>query len=299
MSNANLRKEYQNIFNSYEAEGIIQRTDELGVVGKVHYLPHRAIIRLDKETTKVRVVFDGSAKTQGTSLNDCIYTGPCLLNGIFGILLRFRMWYIGIISDTKQAFLIIGICQEHRDYLRFLWFDDVDSKNPKIIIYKLLRVVKVINCSPFLLNATIDVHLKSYESKNYQLAQKLLSNLYVDDVASGLSSVEDGIQFFKFANPCMRDGGFQLRKWCSNSDRLNAYFPNEESTGDAAMKDDDPVIRNVLGLKWNINTDTFVFSFEEIIKCTCDESWSKWSILKAGARFYDPLGMISPITIQA
>ena len=83
MSNANSRKEYQNIFNSYEAEGIIQRTDEPGVVGKVHYLPHRAVIRLDKETTKARVVFDGSAKSQGTLLNDCIYTGPCLLNGIF------------------------------------------------------------------------------------------------------------------------------------------------------------------------------------------------------------------------
>ena len=92
MSNANLRKEYQNTYNSYEA---------YGVVGKVHYLPHRAVIRLDKETTKVRVVFDDSAKSQCTSLNDCIYTGPCLLNGIFGILLRFRMWYIGIISDIK------------------------------------------------------------------------------------------------------------------------------------------------------------------------------------------------------
>ena len=156
-----------------------------------------------------------------------------------------------------------------------------------------------INCSPFLLNATIDVHLKSYQSKNYQLAQNLLNNLYVDDVASGVSSVEDGIQFFKFTNSCMRDGGFQLRKWCSNSDRLNAYFSDEESTGDAAMKDDDPVVRYVLGLKWNVNTDTFVFSFEEIIKCTRDESWSKRSILKAGARFYDPLGIISPIIIQA
>ena len=102
------------------------------------------------------------------------------------------MWYIGIISDIKQAFLNIGICQEHQDYLRFLWFDDVDSKNPKVIIYKFLRVVFGINCSPFLLNATIDVHLKSYQSKNYQLAQKLLNN-FVDDVASGVSSVEDGI----------------------------------------------------------------------------------------------------------
>ena len=31
-------------------------------VGKVHYLPHHEVVRLDKSTTKVRVVFDASSK---------------------------------------------------------------------------------------------------------------------------------------------------------------------------------------------------------------------------------------------
>ena len=44
MSSGYSRKEYQNVFNSYEAQGIIQRTDVPGVVEKVYYLPHRAVI---------------------------------------------------------------------------------------------------------------------------------------------------------------------------------------------------------------------------------------------------------------
>ena len=54
--------------------------DGYGVVEKTHYLPHRAVVRCDKETTKVRVVFDASAKSGNEpSLNNCLYAGPCLL----------------------------------------------------------------------------------------------------------------------------------------------------------------------------------------------------------------------------
>ena len=115
-----LSKKCDCIFKSYEQDGIIKMVDHESEAGKVHYIPHRPVIRNDKETTKVRIVHDGSAKLNETSLNDCLYTRPCLLNCIFGILLRWRMYCIDIISDIKQAFLNIGISEEHQDYLRFL-----------------------------------------------------------------------------------------------------------------------------------------------------------------------------------
>ena len=62
-------------------KGIIERvpnSDESN--GPVHYLPHLPVVRTDRSTTKVRVVYDGSAKSNESSLslNDCLHKGPDL-----------------------------------------------------------------------------------------------------------------------------------------------------------------------------------------------------------------------------
>ena len=76
--NDTLKKQYQDVISSYENEKIIERVETTGEPGKVCYLPHTAVVRQDKETTKVRVVFDGSAKSsEFPSLNECLYAGPC------------------------------------------------------------------------------------------------------------------------------------------------------------------------------------------------------------------------------
>ena len=74
----------------------------------VHYIPHREVIREDRDTNKFRIVYDGSAKIKnGISLNDCLETGPCMLPHIFGILIRFRSFKYVITIDIKSAFLNI------------------------------------------------------------------------------------------------------------------------------------------------------------------------------------------------
>ena len=94
-------------------------------VGKVHYLPHRPVIKSDRETTKIRIVFDASAHVNGEPcLNDILDPEPSLIPLIFDILLRFRSGKIGLVADMKQAFLQINIAEEHRDYLRFIWHQE-------------------------------------------------------------------------------------------------------------------------------------------------------------------------------
>ena len=76
-------------------------------VGKVHYLPHREVIRMDKETTKVLIVYDASAKRNGPSFNDCLYSGPPLTPLVFEVLTRFRSHMVALTSNIGKTFLNI------------------------------------------------------------------------------------------------------------------------------------------------------------------------------------------------
>ena len=148
----NIFEKYDKIFKDYEECGIIKRvpSDEIPQdPGKVHYLSHRPVLREDKETTKIRAVFDASCASNGPSLNDCLYAGPNLLAKIFDILLRFRLNYIGILADIKQAFLNVEIFAEHQKFLRFLWVDTNDPSLERTIVFQFLRVVFGITSSPF------------------------------------------------------------------------------------------------------------------------------------------------------
>ena len=45
---------------------------------EAHFLPYHGVVRADKDTTKLQIVFDGSAKSEQFkySLNDCLEKGP-------------------------------------------------------------------------------------------------------------------------------------------------------------------------------------------------------------------------------
>ena len=67
------------------------------------HLPHHCVVRQDKATTKLRVVYDASARTVEPSLNDCLYTGPCFGQSIFDILVRFRLHRVAVAGDIEKA----------------------------------------------------------------------------------------------------------------------------------------------------------------------------------------------------
>ena len=123
--------------------------------GYVHYLPHRTVVRLDRDTTKVRVVYDASSKVFGPSLNYCLHIGPSLNPLLFDILLRFRVREVALTADIEKAFLNIEIDPEHRDFVRFLWVEDPNKESPEVMVLRFARVVFGVNESPFILNATI------------------------------------------------------------------------------------------------------------------------------------------------
>lgn len=121
-------QEYDTIIRDQLAKGIIEVVTDPGDEGEnVHYLPHHVVIRSDKNTTRVRIVYDASAKSSGPSLNDCLHTGPKFDQKILDILLRFRSHRVALTADIEKAFLMISVTEKDRDVLRFLWVDDISN----------------------------------------------------------------------------------------------------------------------------------------------------------------------------
>ena len=130
-----------------------------GDTGQVVYLPHKEVVKEGRSTTKLRIVFDASAKYKDTmSLNDVLYKGPCLNADLYSLLLKSREHPIVLTADIEKAYLQININEEHRDYLRFLWYRNL--KEESIIRYRFTRVIFGVTSSQFLLNGTVQTHAK-------------------------------------------------------------------------------------------------------------------------------------------
>ena len=102
--NKNLMVEYDKIIKQYINDGIVEpirSTKTSYDLGSVHYLPHRPVVYQSRDTTKLRTVFDASAHVSNEpSLNDVLYSGPCMLPLLHDISIRFRIGKIGVVADV-------------------------------------------------------------------------------------------------------------------------------------------------------------------------------------------------------
>ncbi|GFY42712.1 integrase catalytic domain-containing protein [Trichonephila inaurata madagascariensis] len=173
--------EYKDVIDDYVREGIVERTscDSLSD-SQGFYLPHHAVIRSDKTTSRIRIVFDGSAHEDGqSSLNQSLYTGPNLHPNILELLLCFRKSPVAFTADVKSAFLQIELDLRDRDFTRFFWTDNLNNE-PYVLNFT--RVLFGLRPSPYLLAATLKHHFKKYKEQYSHTFELLNSFIYVDDL---------------------------------------------------------------------------------------------------------------------
>ena len=146
-----LLSDYNTIIQDQLNDGIVEAVTQTSPAAnrRIHYLPHHGVVRQDKATSKLRIVYDASAKSHGASLNNCLYTGPKFGQSTFDIL-RFRAQHIALTGDIEKAFLMVSVKEEDRDSLRFLWVANPNEEDPAVIILRFARVVFGASSSPFL-----------------------------------------------------------------------------------------------------------------------------------------------------
>ena len=315
-----LLQQYDDIFKEQLDSGVIERVppEEEKREG-VHFLCHFGVIRSDRETTKLRIVFDGSAKSNKSSLslNDRLEIGDNHMPLLFDTLIRFRAHPIVLTADIEKAFLQVGIHESDRDNLRFLWFDDTRSDNPNIVQYRYKRLLFGLTCSPALLAETIRHHVEKYSEANPEVVE-ILNRLYADDLSCGTDDPQKALEIYKRCKEIMKQGGFNLRKWNSNDKTLLKEINGMEGKNETqnvmpkgkVVEDDQTYTQyaigtpqckgssKVLGVSWDSYSDQLTFDVTGIVEFAKTIPATKRSLLKLAAKIFDPLGCLTVFTIN-
>ena len=314
-----LLRDYDHVIWEQIEKGIVEDVPTVSEGSNlVHYLPHHAVIHSNKNTTRLCVVYDASAKREGKpSLNDCLLVGPKFNQKILNILMRFRSYRIALTADIEKAFLMISVQEKDRDVLRFLWVSDIDEDEVKIRPLRFTRVVFGVCSSPFLLNSTIRHHLEGYCESYPELVERLIDSFYVDDVVTGASNEEEAFQLYINSRKILKDGAFNLRKFQTNSRplqlKINAAETGsddtqgdqnsswEETYADATLGETDgctsPMLR-VLGIIWDPLRDHLHFSVAKVAETAAVIEPTKRNVVSTIGKFYDPLGFLAPVIIR-
>ena len=180
-----LFKEYDDVISKQMKDGIIERVSPQQETSRdSHFLPHHGALREDKSTTKLRITFDGSAKSalKDLTLNNCLEKGPNVTSHIFDILLWFRSYTIGIVADIEMAFHQVVIDHKDRNMQWFLWFNDIGKENPVTVQYQFCRLVFGLTPSPAISTEVINHHLTHYFLTEPKIVETLFNSFYVDDL---------------------------------------------------------------------------------------------------------------------
>ena len=149
--NPDLKLKYSEAMNTLIQNNEVERVEETPLKASepgrvVYYLPHLPVINEQKASSKVRPVFDGSAKNhQGISLNDQLLAGPKTQRSISSLMLHLRLNPIVVVCDVVRMFYSINYDAEpeghmkglknNKDLFRFLW-TDTDNDEPDVFRLK-------------------------------------------------------------------------------------------------------------------------------------------------------------------
>ncbi|XP_049873589.1 uncharacterized protein LOC126373008 isoform X2 [Pectinophora gossypiella] len=280
IKNLDLKNLYRNFINEYEELGHLTKINKPSFG---YFMPHHAVIRESSETTKLRVVFDASAKTKSNkSLNDIQAIGPTVQDELFDILIRFRQHKYVLSGDIAKMYRQIMIDESQRHLQLILWRDD-DTK--PINILQLNTVTYGTAAAPFL--STRCLLQLANECTDPLISEVIKHDFYVDDLLTGSSNEDELLHIHKGVTETLASARLPIHKFRTNCP--NIFSSSTESKILNLDKES-----SVLGVLWAPNTDTLKFS---INIDTNAQTLTKRIILSNTCRIFDPLGLLSASTI--
>ena len=259
------------------------------------WLPMHSVIKMSSSSTKLRVVFDGSAATTtGVSLNQALHVGPTIQATLSDTLLKFRTYPIALNADISKMYREVKLKAADKDLHRFVWNEDPAGP---LRDYRMTRVTFGVSASPFLAIRTMHQTAADHGEDYPEATQHITNSFYVDDFLGGANNVEEAIQLFHDLRTVLKKGGFDLRKWRSSSSNVLSQIPadlHEVNPLKTSTATHVSTHSKALGLRWDSTSDVM----SPAISASNLTSPTRRGLVSAVFKTYDVLGWMAPTLLQ-
>lgn len=282
-----LKQSYKDFIHEYEALGHMSELQCTPETLPNFYIPHHCVLRPESTTTKLRVVFDASAKSSsGLSLNDTLLVGPTIQQELIVTLLTFRLNKYALTADVSKMFRQFLVDERDRKFQLILWRDEPQQP---LRTFSLNSITYGLASAPFQAVRCL-FHIADLCKDKFPVASQLLKeDFYVDDMLAGADTLEELHTKKTQITDALNSFGLSLSKWNSNYHLFRA-----DDHQQLQLNLDQSPCTKTLGTIWNVLDDSFKFKLSQMPI----ESPTKRSVLSAVARIFDVLGLLSPIVIR-
>ena len=274
-------------------------------MGPTFYITHHEVYKTESSSTPVRIVSNTSLKNNdGISLNDILMKGPNSLNNIFGIQLRFRTFPCALVGDISKMYNSIDTTVKERHLRRVLWRNLNINENPKV--YGVEKVMFGDKPAAAISATAISLTAERFKYIDEVASEKIKTDIYVDDITTGDSTVYRTMRLKENIRKILSEGGFKVKGFVMSGDS------SEESLSLLGTGE----IGRILGIGWKPCEDVFVArvrintsrKFKGVRKeanlddsqiyTLADGKLTRRMLLSITNSCYDPVGILSPVTVQ-
>lgn len=306
---SNLKKLSKNRERLLMVDDVFKEQISLGIISKIEnvtefikynkncsFLAHMPIFKLQRDTTKCRVVFlSNIAEKKGSisvSHNMAMHPGPSLNRKISTAMTLMRFDKKIMTYDIVKAFLAIELYPSDSEKLCFLWVNDAAGGDNSVVGYKMNRLMFGLRCSPTILMLTLYYILILNSSTDspelIELKKSAYDMLYMDNGAIGAETTEKLIWSYNQLSNIFSPFKIYLQQFITNDPKLQEIISLNNS-------DKPEPEQRLLGMRWNTETDcisTQKFSLNE-------NANTKRTILRSIASNFDLYCINGPLLNRA
>ena len=287
---------FQDVVQSYLDLGHAEMVPQAELhVANNYYLPMHSVTKQSSTTTRLRVVFDGSAaSTSGISLNQSLMIGPTLHPTLGAILIKFRTYPVAVTADISKMYREVSLSHQDKDLHRFLWRP---TPQDQISDYRMTRVTFGVSASPYLAVRTLQQAAKDHGDGYPGASLHILRSFYVDDLLAGANTPEEALILYSQLRTILAKAVFNLCKWRSSSSSVLLSIPTDlqETLPVKEMTEShSPSHPKALGLEWDSRLDLMAPALQppQPYKTT------KRGVVSDVSKTFDILGWISPSVLM-